>query len=193
MSQIDWKQPALYGGLITGLLSAIPGIQMANCCFCAWALVGGAVAAKMLIDRTPRPIKSSEGAQVGLIAGLIGAAISILISALIVLSGVGNRLQLNILERMRGMINDPNFQEQLQSVIDQQQNMTTLEQMVSSIPAWLIYGLVLTGFTVLGGLIGVALFEKRKDQPPPQSPPPQYPPQYPGQYPTQNPPQDWQG
>jgi hypothetical protein len=39
------------------------------------------------------------------------------------------------------------------------------------------------GFTVLGGLVGVALFEKRRGQTPP---PPQYPPGYPPNYPQTN-------
>jgi hypothetical protein len=34
-------------------------------------------------------------------------------------------------------------------------------------------------------LVGVALFEKRKNQPPPPQYPPSYPPQYPPNYPQQ--------
>ena len=58
---------------MAGILSVIPFVNFVNCCFCAWLLVGGAVAAKMLINRAPRPVRSGEGAQVGAVAGLIAA------------------------------------------------------------------------------------------------------------------------
>ena len=37
-------QPALLGGVVIGVLSALPVINVANCC-CAWILFGGALAA----------------------------------------------------------------------------------------------------------------------------------------------------
>ncbi|MGH9751966.1 MAG: hypothetical protein ACREA2_04220 [Blastocatellia bacterium] len=64
----------------------------------------------------------------------------------------------------------------------------TLKLMLSFIMTFISSILVL-GFTVLGGLLGVALFEKRRDQPPPPQYPPGYPPSYPPNYPPNYPPQ----
>ena len=72
LNDLDWKQPAVIGGLIVGVFSAIPGVSALNCCFCAWALIGGAVAVSMTVNRSSRFPSSSEAAQIGLRAGGIG-------------------------------------------------------------------------------------------------------------------------
>lgn len=178
MSELDWKQPALIGGLMIGVLSATPGVNLVNCCFCGWALIGGAIAAKMLINRTPRPIKMGEGATIGVMTGLIGVVIFGLLNSLLALSGIATRLQITLMERLMSMVQDPAFQDKFREALEQQLNMSAAERLISSLPILIVYGAVLLGFTVLGGVLGVALFEKRKDTPPPPVPP-QYPPQYP--------------
>jgi hypothetical protein len=188
MNDLDWKQPALIGGLIVGIFSAIPGISALNCCFCAWALIGGAVAAKMVIGRSQRPVKTGEGAQIGLMAGLIGAVAFILVSIPIILSGVMTGASLKMMEGVFSRINNPELQEAMRQAMEQATAQTPGQRLISTIPFLLVQAVVLGGFTVLGGLLGIALFEKRKDLPPPQYPPP-YPPQYPPQQPPQYPPQ----
>src|SRR5262245_54223565 len=177
MNELDWKQPALIGGLIGGLLSVIPGVQLANCCFCAWLLVGGAVATKMLINRTPRPIKSGEGAQVGAMAGLIASGFFVGISILLTLFSFGERFQRDLLERIKETVNNPDFQEGLQRAIEASANQTPGQRLISSLPGWIVFSVLFVGFSTLGGLLGVSLFEKRRDQPPPM----QY---HPGPLPT---------
>jgi hypothetical protein len=118
MNDLDWKQPALIGGLIAGVLSAIPGVQLVNCCFCAWALVGGAVASKLLVDRTSRPVRSGEGAQVGLMAGLISAGIYIVLSAPLAMLGLGEGMMRKMLENMPSQSGNPEFQEMMQKVLE---------------------------------------------------------------------------
>lgn len=189
MNELDWKQPALVGGVIAGLLSAIPGISLANCCFCAWLLVGGAVAAKMLINRTQRPVRGGEGAQVGAMAGLIAAGIYLVISIPIILLAVGENFQRGLFEQMAGSINNPEIQEALRKAMEESAVQTPGQRLVSSLPFSIIYAVLFVGFSTLGGLLGVALFEKRRDQPPPPQYPPSYPPNYPPNYPPQSPPQ----
>ncbi|MBK8316401.1 MAG: hypothetical protein IPL01_21250 [Acidobacteria bacterium] len=64
MNDLDWKQPALFGGLIVGFFSVIPIISIANCCFCAWALIGVQWLQKCLLtslqglSKLPRALKS---------------------------------------------------------------------------------------------------------------------------------------
>ena len=183
MNDLDWKQPALIGGVAAGLLSVIPGLNLANCCFCAWLLVGGAVAAKLLIDRSPRPIKSGEGALVGVAAGFIAAGLYLVISLALIVLGVGQELQQNMLSRMAEMSGNPEFQEMMQRVIEASANQTPAQRLIAALPGLIMFSVLFIGFSTLGGLLGVAIFEKRRGQTPP---PPQYPPNYPPNYPPQS-------
>jgi len=189
MNELDWKQPALVGGVMAGLLSAIPFVSLANCCFCAWLLVGGAVAAKMLINRTPRPVKSGEGALVGALAGLIAAGVYSLIGLALAVFNIGQRLQENLFLRFAEMSNDPNLQERVRKMIEESANQPQAEKLVSALIFLVIVSVIYIGFSTLGGLLGVALFEKRRDQPPPPQYPPGYPPSQPPNYPPNYPPQ----
>jgi len=190
MNELDWKQPALIGGLIAGILSVIPLVNLVNCCFCAWLLVGGAVAAKMLINRTPRPIKSGEGAQVGALAGLIAAGVYFIINLALIVFSVGLVFQQKLFARIEEMSDDPQFRETIQKIIEANVNQTPGQRLISSLPILIALSVLYMGFSTLGGLLGVALFEKRREQPPPpQYPPQQYPPGYPPNYPPNYPPQ----
>jgi hypothetical protein len=193
MNELDWKQPALVGGLIAGILSSIPLVNVANCCFCAWLLVGGTVAAKMLVNRAPRPVRGGEGAQIGAIAGLIAAGVYLVVNIPMILLGVGEELQRYLVEQMVASVNIPEFQEDLRKAIEESINQTPAQRLVSTLPILILSAVLFVGFSTLGGLLGIALFEKRRGQPPPpQYPsgyPPQYPPNYPPNYPPQSPPQ----
>ncbi|HEY8461517.1 MAG TPA: hypothetical protein VIM99_14100 [Blastocatellia bacterium] len=209
MNELDWKRPALIGGLLAGILSAIPGFDLINIfCCCAWLLVGGAVAAKALINRTPRQVKGGEGAQVGAIAGLIASGVYWLVRLPLIVSGYGIRANKALFERVAEMSDNPDLQELMQKFIEQVEqaaNQTSAQRLIGILPILFIGSILAIGFSTLGGLLGIALFEKRKDQPPPQYPPsypPQYPPQYPqgsagppgAGYPPQNPPAGpWSG
>src|SRR5215813_11961273 len=189
MNELDWKQPALIGGLIAGILSVIPGINLVNCCFCAWLLVGGAVAAKMLINRTPRPIKSGEGAQVGALTGVIAAGIYFIINLALIIFSVGLVFQQKLFARIEEMSDDPQFRETIQKIIEANVNQTPRQRLISSLPVLIALSVLYVGFSTLGGLLGVALFEKRREQPAPQQYPPGYPPGSPPNYPPNYPPQ----
>lgn len=190
MNELDWKQPALVGGLIAGILSVIPGVSFVNCCFCGWLLVGGAVAAKMLINRTPRPVKSGEGAQVGAMAGLVASGVYLLISIPVTLFDIGGKFREGMLERISESSNNSDLHEMMRKIIEAGANQTPAQRLVAGLPFLIVAALLFVGFSTLGGLLGVALFEKRKGQaPPPQYPPPPgYPPGYPPNYPPPPPP-----
>jgi len=72
-------QPALLGGVAIGVLSALPVINVANCC-CAWILFGGALAAYLMQANHPEPIQIGDGAVVGLMAGAVGAFVWLIVS-----------------------------------------------------------------------------------------------------------------
>src|SRR5689334_3109412 len=75
----DKLKPAIIGGVIVGLLSAIPFVNWVNFCCCAWAIAGGVVGANMYIKSSPVPVKPADGAIIGAIAGVIGGIIYVII------------------------------------------------------------------------------------------------------------------
>src|SRR5688572_1289470 len=72
----DRLQPAFWGGLFIGVLSALPLVNAANCCCCLWVVAGGVLATYLRQQNMPVQIDASEGAIVGLMAGAIGGVIS---------------------------------------------------------------------------------------------------------------------
>src|SRR5262249_2786022 len=73
--QLDFIQPALAGGMFLGLLSTIPFISAANCLCCMWVLMGGGIAATLLMRQRPSGITYGDGAFVGVLSGLFGAIV----------------------------------------------------------------------------------------------------------------------
>jgi hypothetical protein len=72
-------QPALLGGLFIGVLSALPFVNLLNCC-CLWVITGGMLAAYVMQQNTPYPISIGDGVIVGFGAGLVGGIVSFLLS-----------------------------------------------------------------------------------------------------------------
>jgi len=175
MPDVDQKIPAIVGGVIVGLLSSIPSllpsipiVRHGTCCCCLWALLGGAVAAKMLIDRSPEPLTNRDGAWIGLLAGLIGGGIFFVILTPTVIWQMDSALLM--------LSNDQRIPPDIQVVYERMLHSPALKNLVSVVGVF-VGSLILLGFTVLGGLLGVTLFEKRRDQSPPAQYPPNYPPQ----------------
>lgn len=180
MNGLSYKKPALIGGALVGVLSNVPLINLANTCLCLWAWVGGAVAAKLLVNRAPQPLTSREGARVGLLAGLLGAAISFVVQLPLAIFQMAK-----ILETAARL---PMASEEARELYERIAQSGSLRAALAFLFAF-IGALLLLGFTVLGGMVGVSLFEKRKGPPPPQYPP-VYPASYSPDYP-QNPPPNY--
>src|SRR5262249_17941587 len=102
-------RPAIVGGLIAGVLSVF---QLTQTCCCLWALFGGAIAARMLISRSPMRVTSNEGARVGMLAGVLAGIIYFFIGLPLSLATIGWRLR--VLEELSNNFNNPKLQEILQ-------------------------------------------------------------------------------
>ncbi len=72
-------QSAVLGGLFIGVLSALPIVNVGNCC-CLWILGGGALSVYLLQQRELLPIGALRGAVVGLLAGIVGAFVWLIAS-----------------------------------------------------------------------------------------------------------------
>ena len=153
-------KPAIIGGIVVGLLSAIPFVNIVNVCCCFWAILGGALATYMYIKASPNPVKAGDGAVLGLLAGVVGALIYIVI---------GIPLGIVMGKTMIGLISG--FME---SVDPRQAEMMRAQMAAQTIVTQILRGLfsafLLLIFSTIGGLLGVPIFEKRKggpDLPPP--------------------------
>lgn len=162
-------QPALYGGILLGVLSALPIINLGNVCCCLWVLAGGAVAAYVLQANQPSPITPGDGATVGLLAGVIGSIVQLVVS--IPVSLVMGPLQGRLVERL------------FENAGDIPENMAPLLEglrhggfsVIGAILGFFLFLFIAMVFSTLGGLIGAALFRKKvPDFLPPDLPPPGY-------------------
>ena len=162
-------QPAITGGVVLGLLSSIPFINLPNACCCSWAILGGALASYLYIKKSPAPVQMGEGAILGAMAGGIGAVINLVI---------GLPLGLMTGAAFTGMMTslmahaNPEQAEQLRQQIELQQSMGIGAQLVAALPFTFVSLLLLVVFATLGGLIAIPIFEKRKGGPGAGSPPP---------------------
>ncbi|MBI3422418.1 MAG: hypothetical protein HY011_05725 [Acidobacteria bacterium] len=165
MPETERSQPALIGGLLIGVLSVLPLVQAANFCCCLWAWVGGVTTAKLYIDRSAQRVSWAEAARVASIAGLLGAVIRVFIGTPIELATFPASLR--AMEEVAKSLADPQKQQLLEMVSKLQELSTAQALFQFLLPASILGALILFAFTVLGGLLGVALYEKRPAAPGP--------------------------
>lgn len=161
----DKMKPAVIGGVILGVLSAIPFVNWVNICCCAWAIVGGIIAANMYVKNSAVPATPADGAMVGAIAGVVGAVVNFIIGVPLQLI-TGNAMQ-RLLQNIAAQ-QDPAQAAQMREMMAAQGS-----GIGGAILGGLIGGVLLIVFATVGGLIGVSIFEKRKGgagAPPPPPP-----------------------
>jgi hypothetical protein len=154
-----YGQPAFIGGLVMGVLSALPFIKLGNCACCMWVLAGGMVAAYLLQQNQSAPITAGDGALVGLLAGLIGAVVASVVS--IPFDYLLAPFQRQMLERIIEMSGNmpPEFR-------DAMTRYGGGDAPTAMVVAGKIFGLMFMMFigaifSTLGGLLGAAIFKKQ--------------------------------
>ena len=133
--------------VLTGLITGVTKVGAIGCCNCLWPIAGGLLATFLYIRGSQIPARASDGAVVGLLAGLIGGLIDLVVGLPIqYFMGVAAEVEAQI----RQVNNFP----------------------LSGVALLIIVGII--GFicyivlSIIGGLIAVPIFEKRKggDVPP---------------------------
>ncbi|MBE3111609.1 MAG: DUF5518 domain-containing protein [Acidobacteria bacterium] len=147
-------QPALLGGVLMGVLSALPFVSVGNCCCCLWVVAGGLLAAYLLQQNQPTALDVGDGAVVGLLAGLIGAVIATVLAVPINLTM--GPVQARILQRV--MENVPNMPVEMRDAFDSARA-SGIGFLASafSFMVMLVAGMV---FSTVGGVIGAVLFRR---------------------------------
>jgi hypothetical protein len=156
-------RPAIIGGLVLGILYCIPFV---NFCCCLWMVLGGVIASRALVKSSPvYPVKTGDGAVAGALAGVVGALVWLVIGIPIGL--LLGEMSLSAMQKLAEVVNDPQVRDQILRGIEESRRQSVGQRLVSNLFIWFIGSVIGIGFASLGGILGVALFEKRKGQPPP--------------------------
>jgi hypothetical protein len=180
MNHEGMLKPALVGGVLLGILSVIPVISAGNCFCCAWVIGGGILASYLYVKSSPLAVTLGRGVAVGLLAGVIGAIVDTLFT--IPLQILLSKFGMGAGEQVRQMIGQvpqlpPELRKALLSVVEGGKGFGLALILMAALSKLVIYSLV----AMMGGAIGVAIFEKREKHggPPSESPvnrPPSGPP-----------------
>ncbi|UCE07018.1 MAG: hypothetical protein JSW07_02980 [bacterium] len=150
-SNPDKLVPAVIGGTIIGVISAVPGLNLINCFCCAGIILGGFFAV-FFYNKTLGDLELtySDGALVGILAGIFGVIIGALINSII-----GTNIE-QIIEQVLQYAEDlPPEAEDI--LLGLKENSTQL--FILNIAFGLVINII---FGLIGGVLGVAILGKKK-------------------------------
>jgi hypothetical protein len=146
--------PALIGGGVAGVLSAIPVL---NCLCCLWIIGGGIIAVFFLNKEVSKPLTMGDGAVVGIFSGLVATAADFLIS--IPLAPITNRFIANVMERLA------QYAEEMPAGWESWLEKGGADISVSMILLGiLINAVIFSVLGALGGIIGVSIFKRDQNK-----------------------------
>jgi len=160
--------PALYGGVIMGVISGVPILSIVNCFCCAGIMLGGFMAVffykKDLKESSP-PLTNGDALALGALAGLVGAFVTVLLGALFHFAfgmamgggmqrledmGFGNHIPPETFRMIQGMLKGP-----------------------ALLGITFVFNIIIDPlFGLIGGLIGYGVFKPKTPvvMPPPPAP-----------------------
>lgn len=155
-------KPAVIGGAVLGILSVIPFVSAANLCCCLWAILGGMLATQMYVKNSPTPVSAGDGAILGAIAGVVGGIIAFVLGVPIsyAMGPTMRNLMVSLIENM-----DPQQADMMRRQFE-----ASGDAIAPLIIQGLVVSVLLFLFAIIGGLLGVPIFEKRKGGAPPPPP-----------------------
>jgi hypothetical protein len=161
--------PALYGGVIMALISAIPGLNLINCLCCAGVMLGGFMAVffyKKELMPDMSPLTSSDGMQLGALAGVFGGIIGSILTIIIMkaVGNIGGEMMLSFMESFRDKFPSEAWDQMEQAI---REGDISAFNLIIGFVADVIFGLI-------GGLIGYSILKPKQQmmnvQPPMQPP-----------------------
>ncbi|MCX6571576.1 MAG: hypothetical protein NT006_09210 [Candidatus Aminicenantes bacterium] len=160
----EYLRPALIAGAIAGVLSGLPFVSAGNCLCCLWIVGGAALAVNLLAKSAGGVLTSGDGAIVGALTGIVAAIVNALMAIPL------RPFNMELARRVMGKVSElgTDMPSNLNGFLDSGSGILS--------PGWFLLSLFLSAavFTivgVLGGIIGVSLFAKKKRQAAPPSAP----------------------
>ena len=152
----SYTQPALIGGLVVGVLSALPIVSIGNFCCCLWIVSGGVVAAYVVQANSSEPMTPADGALAGLLAGLVGAVVHLILS--IPIDIVMGPFERSMAQRIMDLTGNAEMRDVLQRYSQREAGLfTIIFRRTAAFFVMLVAGAV---FSTLGGLLGSMIFRK---------------------------------
>jgi len=143
--------------MFLGFMSSIPFISAGNYLCCMWILLGGGIAATMLMKQRPGGITFGDGAYVGVLSGVFGAIVGTIvhIPVMIVMS--------RIFQSQEKYVEDMLQQFQVEGPMrDWMLRIASGEISAATILFTFFLNLVMWSlFAMIGGIIAVALANKK--------------------------------
>lgn len=127
------------GGL--SALTVVPQVPFLRLACCVWAIVGGALAGYLVVKNSPTRVGVGEGAIVGTLAGIVGTIIS-LVAFLLVSYYITDR------SAAEDQIEHAGFHISYSQII---------------LLICLLTLFIQVALSLVGGIVGVALFEQREE------------------------------
>jgi len=146
--ELDFVQPALTGGMFLGFLSSIPFISAGNCICCMWVLLGGGIAVMMLTKQRPT----------GVLSGLFGAVVGTIVQ--MSFRAMASRLFESQQQQFEQVLNQLGAEGPLRDWILRAASgeISAATLTFTFFTNLLAYSL----FAMIGGILTVAILEKRK-------------------------------
>jgi hypothetical protein len=140
--------------IVIGVVSSLsPALSILGCCACLLPIGAGVFAVNKYVAGSPTPVEIADGAVLGAIAGAVGGLLYLVIGAPLSYFINSAAIQMQM-DQMRGAGLDLPFAGMALVIV------------------FGIIGVVVDAIlAAIGGLIGVAIFEKRKGGAPPPPPP----------------------
>jgi hypothetical protein len=147
--------PAIWGGVLIGVISGVPLLNFINCACCAGIIGGGVLAVYLFRNHVDpaKPLNMADGAALGILAGIFGAIIGS------VLDGLFGTFTFDYLYKISEYMDNPEFNDMIDRLN----------------PKVIGPGLFFVGFVfklvfncvfgLVGGLLGVSFFGKAKAAP----------------------------
>ncbi|MCD6193408.1 MAG: hypothetical protein J7L26_08040 [Candidatus Aminicenantes bacterium] len=143
--------PALIGGGIAGLFSAIPFL---NCLCCLWIIAGAMLAAYLLAKDYPTSLPMGDGAIVGVLTGIVAAVVDAIIS--LPLQAVNAQVIQRFMERLSEYTSEmpPGWENWMERGFGPASAAMFLVSLLMSAVIFALLG-------ALGGILGAALLGKK--------------------------------
>jgi len=154
-----YLQPAVIGGVVTGVLSALPFVSGFNACCCLWVVSGSLVATYLLQQNRSTPLTPGDGALVGLLSGVIGVVIATVLSIPIDL--VFGPIQREMMQQFVDSANSmsPEVRQFLQRFGDRGE-MGVGGMVLFRVIGFIFFLMIGSVFSTLGGLLGAVIFSR---------------------------------
>jgi hypothetical protein len=159
----SFVQPAIVGGVVIGVLSALPIIYIGNACCCMWVIGGGLTAAYVFQQNQAAPITPADGALAGLLAGMVGALVHLVLSIPIdIIMGPMERAMLQRIVDMTGNM-PPDMRDMIERVNRESAESRIGLMVVRRVLVFMAMLFVGGIFSTIGGVLGAIMFRRRSN------------------------------